>query len=150
VTDPRIHELLAEALEDPDESLTPDAALVLRHVAVAGGLVASIAPEYLRLRARALPARAPDAASSALAVELAGALAAVGRSMRSHPDALHAARAAGLRAVAVFDVLDELLSSLVLLTDPGDVDLALTPAELAALLALAEIELEDDGAEPPA
>jgi hypothetical protein len=140
MTDPRIHELLAEALDDPDDSLTPDAALVLRHVAVAGGVIASIAPAYRRLREQALAAREPDAASSALAVELAGALAAVGRSARSHPAALEAARAAGLRAIVVFDVLDELLASLVLLTDPADADLALTPDQLAALLHDAEIE----------
>jgi hypothetical protein len=144
VTDPRIHDLLAEALDDPDASLTPDAALVLRHVAVASGLIASIVPAYRRLRDRALAARAPDAASSALALELAGALAAVGRSARSHPQALEAARAAGLRAVAVFDVLDELLSSLVLLTDPAGVDLALTPPQLDELLASVEIEIEPD------
>jgi hypothetical protein len=143
VTDPRIHELLAEAMDDPDESLTPDAALVLRHVAVAGGVIATIAPEYLRLRERARAARAPDAVSSALAVELAGVLAAIGRSARSHAAALEAARAAGLRAVVVFDVLDELLASLVLVTDPTDVDLALTREGLTALLAQAEIELED-------
>jgi hypothetical protein len=146
VTDPRIHDLLAEPLDDPDASLTADAELVLRHVAVATGILETVAPEYLRLRERALAARAPDAESTVLAVELAGALAAVGRSARAHPLALEAARAAGLRAIAVLDVLDELLASLVLVTDPGDLAAALTPAELEQLLGEAEITI--DPAEP--
>lgn len=144
MTDPRIHDLLAEPLDDPDGTLTPDAEHVLRHVAVATGLIESVAPEYLRLRERALAVRAPGAASTALALELAGALAAVGRSARAQPDALHAARAAGLRATAVFDVLDELLASLVLLTEPGDLVAALTPEQLAGLLSGAEIEIGRD------
>lgn len=144
MTDPRIHELLAEPLDDATaHGLTPEAELVLRHVAVAEGVLASIAPAYVQLRAGVVAAGASDAVATALAVELAGAIAAVQRSVRAQPEALAAASAAGLEVVAVFDVMDALLHSLLLLADPPDLPLALTPPQLTELLRGVELDLGD-------
>jgi hypothetical protein len=142
MTDPRIHELLAEPLENPGEALTPEAEHVLRHLAVGASVLASLAPEYLALRARVLTGESVTTE----ALELAGVVAAVLRSARSHPDALVAAGVAGLSPMALLDALDELLHSLVLLTDPAQAVLGLTAPQLESLLELDEVRryLSDD------
>jgi hypothetical protein len=146
MTDPLIHERLAQPLDDTS-GLTADQEQVLRHFTVAVNVIEGVAPEYLDLRARLLD-EGPNAALHDVALELAGLAAAVVKGARAGQYAtLRELRRSELNPLPVLDTLDELMHSLMLLTDPEDIEFALTPQGLQARLDMPDVRrwLSPDG-----
>jgi hypothetical protein len=143
MTDPRIHEMLAEPLEkDFGMPLTEVEQEILRAMTVGGAVLPLIATRYRELAAR----RRDGGTGEELrreALDSAGTLGAILRIARAHQAEIVLLDRTELKSGRMFMTLEQLYDSLVLLTDPDfdeEADVSLTGEDLDALLAIPEVQ----------
>jgi hypothetical protein len=153
VTDPRLHEMLAQRLEpDPAVPMNETEEELLRYLSVAAALLPQAAERYKALSAR-LDAEGTSPELRAEALDAAGDLAVVLQSAHRH-HVLYVVLddRTDLAPLRMLTALDDLFHSLVLLTEPTAdefiVKARLTPEAVDAHLEFAELRdyLDPDAA----
>src|SRR4051812_1191270 len=132
MTDPAIHEELRRPIEERPPGSAGGDDFIMRHLTVGATTLKAVVPEYFELRRR----RVQDGIHNAEVVwELAGMVAAVLRSARRQTELLYVVeRESELSPLWMFETLDQLLHSLVLLTDEDEYEFAMEEGALQAML----------------
>jgi hypothetical protein len=143
MTDPRIHEKMAEPLREQfGMPLTPVEEEILHAITAGGAILPSIVDRYRDLATRRRE-HGTDDAIRAEALDAAGDLAAVLQIARSHQPELAVVNDTALKTNQLFATLDQLYDSLVTLTDPqlsDATDIGLTDEDVEALLSLPDVQ----------
>lgn len=143
MTDPQVHEMLAEPLEEHvGMPLTSVELELLQAITVGGALLPLYADRYRELAARRRSEGVSDELRAA-ALDAAGTLGAVLRVARRYQPHIVVLDETKLKSGRLFTTLDQIYDSLLLLTDPEfdeDTDVTLTDADLDLFLSFPDVQ----------
>jgi hypothetical protein len=143
MTDPRIHEWMAEPLREQfGMPLNPVEEDILHAMTVGGAILPSVVERYRDIAARRREHGTHDAVRRE-ALEAAGDLAAVLQVARRHQPQLAVLGDTELKSSHLFQMLEHLYDSFVLLTDPefsDETDVTLSDEDLVVMLSLPRLQ----------
>ena len=143
MTDPRIHEMMAEPLREQfGMPLTPVEEEILHAITVGGAILPSVVERYRDLSARRREHGTDDGVRHD-ALDATGDLAAVLQPARRHQPQLAVLNDTALKTSHLFAMLEQLYDSVVILTDPelnDETDVGLTDEDVEVMLLLPEVQ----------